>query len=98
MKATVVGLISLRTTELMLTFDLDREAIVTLYYSLAHAEMMWRARSHDPSIDSHASYADTPEEFEATCRAEMKRYRTMQKALELQLPADFWDAELDDAS
>ena len=71
---------------------------MTLYYSLAHAEMMWRQRSHDPTIHSHGSYADTPEEFEAECRAEMKRYRIMQKELELQFPPGFWDAELDDAS
>lgn len=79
----------------MMTFDLDKEAVETLYYALAHAEMMWRQRSHNPDIDSHGSYADTPKEFEATCRAEMKRYRTMQKALELQLPSDFWETDVD---
>ena len=82
----------------MMTFEFDKEAVMTLYYSLAHAEMMWRQRSHNHTIDNLGSYADTPKEFEAECRAEMKRYRNMQKALELQLPPGFWDFELDDAS
>ena len=98
MKATVVGLISSRTTELMMTFTFNEEDTRTLYYALAHAEMMWRKRSHTPNIDNYGSYADTPEEFEAECRAEMRKLRVMQKELELQLPSGFWDSDLEDAS
>ena len=76
-------------------FDMNftREEVETLYYSLAQAEMMWRRRSHDPAIDNESQCADSPEEFEVTCRAEMKRYRMMQKKLESQLPVGFWDYE-----
>ena len=76
-------------------FDLNftRDEVETLYYACAQAEMMWRKRSHAPLIDSESSYADSPEEFEVECRAEMKRYRVMQKALESQLPDDFWSRE-----
>ena len=70
-------------------FELAQEQTVTLThkewedlcYACAQAEMMWRKRSHNPDIDSHGSYADTPEEFEVTCRAEMKKYRELQKKL-----------------
>ena len=76
-------------------FDLNftREEVRTLYYSLAQAEMMWRKRSHNPAIDSESKYAESPEEFEVTCRAEMKKYRVMQKQLEEKLPVGFWDGE-----
>ena len=67
--------------------ELTTEEMVTLYYSLAHAEMMWRQRSHNPSIDAYSSYED-PEEYEATCRAEMKKYREMQKKLALMMPPE----------
>jgi len=63
------------------TVTLTHKEWEDLCYACAHAEMMWRKRSHDPEIDSHGSYADTPEEFEATCRAEMKKYRELQKKL-----------------
>jgi len=63
------------------TVTLTRKEWIALSYACAHAEMMWRKRSHNPEIDSHGSYADTPEEFEATCRAEMKKYRELQKKL-----------------
>ena len=63
------------------TVTLTRKEWKELYYSCAEAEMMWRKRSHNPEIDHQGSYADTPEEFEATCRAEMKKYRILQKAL-----------------
>ena len=74
-------------------FDMNftKEEVETLYYSLAQAEMMWRRRSHNPAIDSESECAESPEEFEVTCRAEMKRYRMMQKQLEAQLPVGFWD-------
>ena len=70
-------------------FELAQEQTVTLThkewedlcYACAQAEMMWRKRSHNPAIDSNGSYADTPEEFEVTCRAEMKKYRELQKKL-----------------
>ena len=77
----------------MIPIEMTREDLRDLYYACAHSEMMWRERSHNPSIDSHHRYADTPEEFEATCRAEMKKYRTLQKRLELQFPANFWGPE-----
>ena len=73
----------------MNTIELTTEEMVTLYYSLAQAEMMWRERSHNPSIDCQSEYADTPEEFEVECRAEMKRYRVMQKKLATMMPADW---------
>ena len=75
---------------MMYDLSLTREEVETMYYSLAQAEMMWRKRSHNPSIDSHGSY-ENPEEFEVTCRMEMARYRVMQKSLESMLPSDFWD-------
>ena len=78
---------------MMYDLSLTREEVRTLYYSLAHAEMMWRKRSHNPNIDNYGSYADTPEEFETECREEMARYRVMQKELESQLPVGFWDGE-----
>jgi hypothetical protein len=70
-------------------FELAQEHTVTLTgqewedlsYACAHAEMMWRKRSHNPEIDSRGSYADTPEEFETECRAEMKKYRVLQRKL-----------------
>ena len=77
---------------MMFDLSLTREEVETLYYSLAHAEMMWRKRSHNPSIDAHGSYEE-PEEFELTCRKEMARYRVMQKALDAMLPDDFWKDE-----
>ena len=73
-------------------FHFSREEAEALYYACAHAEMMWRKRSHDPSIDSYGDYED-PEVFEATCRAEMKKCRVIQKALELQFPNGFWESE-----
>lgn len=74
--------------EILLETELDQEQTVTmtrrewidLYYSCAQAEMMWRQRSHNPSIDSHGSYED-PAEFETTCRAEMKKYRLLQREI-----------------
>ena len=74
-------------------FDMNftREEVETLYYSLAQAEMMWRRRSNNPDIDSESTYAESPEEFEVTCRAEMRKYRVMQKQLSSMLPAEFWD-------
>jgi hypothetical protein len=77
---------------MMFDLSLTREEVETLYYSLAHAEMMWRKRSHNPEIDAHGSYEE-PEEFERTCRMEMARYRVMQKQLEAMLPVSFWDDE-----
>ena len=76
-----------------MSYDLSfsREEVETLYYSLAQAEMMWRRRSHNPAIDSESECAESPEEFEVTCRAEMKRYRMMQKQLEARLPVGFWN-------
>lgn len=70
-------------------FELDQEQTVTmtrrewidLYYSCAQAEMMWRNRSHNPSIDSESTYADSPEEFETECRSEMKKYRMLQRQI-----------------
>ena len=78
-----------------MSFDLSfsKEEVETLSYSLAQAEMMWRKRSHNPSIDNESQYADTPEEFEAECRAEMKKYRTLQKNIEMQFPGNFWGYE-----
>lgn len=73
-------------------FSFSREEAEALYYACAHAEMMWRKRSHNPDIDSYGSY-ENPEEFEATCREEMRKCRVTQKALEAQLPASFWDCE-----
>ncbi len=61
------------------TVTLTRKEWIALSYACAHAEMMWRKRSHNPEIDSHGSYADTPEEFEVTCRAEMKALRVLQR-------------------
>ena len=76
-------------------FDLDTDQAKALYYACAQAEMMWRRRSHNPSIDSEGSYADSPQEFETTCRAEMLKYRNAQKTLEAQLPSGFWNYETD---
>jgi hypothetical protein len=64
------------------TVTLTRQEWEDLSYACAHAEMMWRKRSHNPSIDSHGSYAYSPEEFEATCRAEMKKYRVLQRKVD----------------
>ena len=61
------------------TVTLTRKDWIALSYACAQAEMMWRKRSHNPDIDSHGSHADTPEEFEAECRAEMKKYRVLQR-------------------
>ena len=63
------------------TVTLTHKEWEDLCYACAQAEMMWRKRSHNPDIDSHGSYSDTPEEFEVTCRAEMKKYRELQKKL-----------------
>ena len=63
------------------TITMTRRELIDLYYACAQAEMMWRKRSHNPSIDSEGSYADTPEEFETTCRDEMKKYRLLQRQL-----------------
>ncbi len=76
-------------------FNFSREEAEALYYACAHAEMMWRKRSHNPSIDSYGDY-ESPEEFEATCRAEMKKCRVVQKALEAQFPERFWDRDADE--
>ena len=75
-----------------MNFNFSPEEATALYYACAHAEMMWRKRSHNPEIDAYSSYED-PDEFELTCRAEMKKCRVIQKALEAQLPAKFWDSE-----
>ena len=75
-------------------FSFSREEAEALYYACAHAEMMWRKRSHDPSIDSHGSY-ESPEVFEATCREEMRKCRVTQKALEAQFPVGFWERDVD---
>ena len=61
------------------TVTLTRKDWIALSYACAHAEMMWRKRSHNPDIDNYGSYADTPEEFEAECRAEMKALRVLQR-------------------
>lgn len=60
------------------TVTLTRREWIDLYYSCAHAEMMWRKRSQNPDIDSQGKYADGPEEFEATCRSEMRKLRLLQ--------------------
>ena len=73
--------------------NFTREEVETLYYSLAQAEMMWRRRSHNPAIDNESECAESPEEFEVTCRAEMKRYRMMQKKLAEMMTTDFWKYE-----
>ena len=78
---------------MMYDLSLTREEVETMYYSLAQAEMMWRKRSHNPAIDSESEYAESPEEFEVTCRMEMARYRVMQKQLEAMLPVGFWDCD-----
>ncbi len=64
------------------TVTLTHKEWEDLSYACAHAEMMWRKRSHDPEIDSRGSYADTPEEFEVECRAEMKKYRVLQRKVQ----------------
>tara|TARA_R110002012_G_scaffold304646_1_gene508248 strand:- start:31 stop:300 length:270 start_codon:yes stop_codon:yes gene_type:complete len=74
--------------------SLSREQVEALYYACAHAEMMWRKRSHNPDIDRYGSYEE-PEVFEATCREEMRKCRVTQKALEAQLPVDFWETDVD---
>jgi hypothetical protein len=63
------------------TITMTRREWIDLYYSCAQAEMMWRHRSHTPSIDSNSQYSDTPEEFEVECRAEMKKYRVLQREI-----------------
>ena len=63
------------------TVTMTRREWIGLYYSCAQAEMMWRHRSHTPSIDSNSEYADTPEEFEVECRLEMKKYRILQRQI-----------------
>ena len=78
---------------MMYDLSFSKEEVKTLYYSLAQAEMMWRKRSHDPDIDTYGSY-ESPEEFEATCREEMRKCRVTQKALESQLPDGFWETEI----
>ena len=77
----------------MITLELNRDDAESLYYACAQAEIMWRKRSQNPSIDSLANYADTPEEFEAECRTEMKKYRTLQNNIEMQFPGNFWGYE-----
>jgi|TARA_R110001592_G_scaffold338392_1_gene625423 hypothetical protein len=74
-----------------MSFDLSfsKEEVETLYYSLAQAEMMWRTRSNNAV--SYLTYDVTPEDHETECRAEMKRYRVMQKKLDEMLPVGFWD-------
>ena len=62
------------------TVTLTREDWIGLYYACAHAEMMWRKRSHNPDIDRYGSYED-PEDFEATCRSEMKKCRALQQQI-----------------
>ncbi len=79
--------------EVSMEFQFSNEEAVALYYACAHAEMMWRKRSHDPGIDRYGDY-ESPEEFEATCREEMRKCRVTQKALESQLPDGFWETEL----
>jgi hypothetical protein len=61
-----------------ITVTLTLRELEDLSYACAHAEMMWRKRSHNPSIDHHGSHGE-PEEFEKTCRAEMKKYRLLQR-------------------
>ncbi len=75
-------------------FSFSREEAEALYYACAHAEMMWRKRSHVPTIDSYGSY-ESPEVFEATCREEMRKCRVTQKALEAQFPTGFWERDVD---
>ena len=67
--------------------ELDQEQTVTftrrqwieMSYACAQAEMMWRTRSHYKV--KYNNYYTTPEDFEVECRAEMKKYRVLQKAL-----------------
>ena len=80
---------------MMYDLSFTRDEVETLYYSLAQAEMMWRRRSNNPDIDNESEYADSPEEFEVTCRKEMARYRVMQKQLAAMLPVGFWDYEFE---
>ena len=75
-------------------FSLSGEQVEALYYACAHAEMVWRKRSHDPGIDRYGDY-ESPEEFEATCREEMRKCRVTQKALASQLPDGFWERDVD---
>ena len=77
----------------MITLELNKDDAKSLYYACAQAEIMWRKRSQNPSIDTLANYVDTPEEFEAECRAEMKKYRTLQNNIEMQFPNGFWSAD-----
>ena len=63
------------------TVTMTRREWIALYYSCAQAEMMWRKRSHTPSIDNESTCAYSPEEFEATCRSEMKKYRLLQREI-----------------
>ena len=56
-----------RTYTLQKLFTLNFNPL-TIACDSQQAEMMWRKRSHDPSIDSQSEYCDTPEEFETVCR------------------------------
>ena len=61
------------------THTFTRRQWIEMSYACAQAEMMWRTRSHFPALGHN--YHDTPEEYETECRAEMKKYRVLQKAL-----------------
>ena len=61
------------------TVTMTRREWIDLYYSCAQAEMMWRTRSNNAV--SYLTYDITPEDHEVECRAEMKKYRILQKQL-----------------
>ena len=61
------------------TITMTRRDLVDLYYACAQAEMMWRTRSHNAV--SYLTSDTTPEDYEVECRAEMKKYRVLQKKL-----------------
>ena len=72
------------------TIKVNADVLDTLYYACAQAEMMWRHRSHNPEIDN-VGRGEDPEEFEAHCRAEMKRARVAQTMLAEQMPNEWYD-------
>ena len=59
----------------------NKEELETLYYACAQAEMMWRHRSNNP--EQFPNWVKGEWDFEATCREQMKRYREMQKQVEV---------------
>ena len=59
------------------TITMTRRELVDLYYACAQAEMMWRTRSNNAV--SYLTYDITPEDHEVECRAEMKKYRVLQR-------------------